>query len=76
MQVTDPDAARRTGVPVFLYLFDLLHLDGHDVTALELRHGKALLRRLLDHRDCGSPSTAWARAWRSGKRPAAVAGKA
>jgi DNA ligase D-like protein (predicted ligase) len=47
MQVHDPQAARRTGIRVFYYLFDLLHLDGHDLTGLELRHRKALLRRLL-----------------------------
>ncbi len=49
MQVSDPDAARRTGVTVFLYVFDLLHLDGHDLTGLELRQRKALLRRVLQY---------------------------
>ena len=34
-------------VPVFLYLFDLLHLDGQDTTALPLRARKRLLRRAL-----------------------------
>jgi bifunctional non-homologous end joining protein LigD len=33
--------------PVFFYVFDLLHLAGHDVTALPLRARKALLRRAL-----------------------------
>lgn len=47
MQVSDPDAARRTGVTVFLYVFDLLHLDGHDLAGLELRQRKALLRRIV-----------------------------
>jgi bifunctional non-homologous end joining protein LigD len=51
MQVRDPEAARRTGVPVYLYLFDVLHVDGYDVTGLELRHRKALLRRLLSFRE-------------------------
>jgi bifunctional non-homologous end joining protein LigD len=49
MQVSDPEAARRTGVRVFLYLFDALHLDGHDLTGLALRRRKALLRRLLEY---------------------------
>lgn len=50
MQLRDPEAARRTGVAVYLYLFDLLHVDGHDVTAVGLLHRKALLRRLLEYR--------------------------
>jgi bifunctional non-homologous end joining protein LigD len=33
--------------PVFFYVFDLLHLAGHDTTALPLRARKALLRRAL-----------------------------
>ncbi|MEV4267764.1 non-homologous end-joining DNA ligase [Kribbella sp. NPDC049584] len=47
MQVSDPDAARRSGVAVYLYLFDLLHLAGHDLTGLELRQRKALLRKAI-----------------------------
>jgi bifunctional non-homologous end joining protein LigD len=34
-------------VAVFLYVFDLLHLDGRDTTALALRARKKLLRRAL-----------------------------
>ncbi|WUJ67977.1 non-homologous end-joining DNA ligase [Kribbella soli] len=49
MQVNDPDAARRTGVKVFLYVFDVLHLDGHDLTGLPLRRRKALLRSALEY---------------------------
>ena len=44
----DPDAARATGIPVFLYLFDLLVLDERDVTALPLRERKRLLRDAVD----------------------------
>ena len=44
MGLTDPDAARASGIAVYLYLFDLLHLDGFDLTALPLRRRKALLR--------------------------------
>jgi bifunctional non-homologous end joining protein LigD len=39
--------ARREGTPVFLYVFDLLHLDGFDVTRLPLRSRKRLLRSAL-----------------------------
>ena len=47
----DPVAARATGIPVFLYLFDLLVLDGHDTTALPLRVRKRLLRDAVDFTD-------------------------
>jgi len=47
MHVRDPERARRTGVEVFLYAFDVLHAGGYDCTRLELRHRKAVLRRLL-----------------------------
>jgi len=39
--------ARRERVPVFLYVFDVLHLDGYDVTRLPLRSRKRLLRSAL-----------------------------
>jgi bifunctional non-homologous end joining protein LigD len=47
MQLRDPVRARRTGIAVFLYLFDLLYLDGHDLTRLPLRSRKAVLRKAL-----------------------------
>jgi bifunctional non-homologous end joining protein LigD len=37
-------------VAVYLYVFDLLHLAGHDTTALPLRARKGLLRRTLAFR--------------------------
>jgi DNA ligase D-like protein (predicted ligase) len=47
MQLHDPDRARRSGIAVYLYLFDLVHFDGHDTTALPLRARKRLLRKAL-----------------------------
>jgi bifunctional non-homologous end joining protein LigD len=47
MQLSDPAAARRTGVAVFLYVFDLLRHDGEDLRALPLRKRKTRLRRGL-----------------------------
>lgn len=47
MQIADPDRARASGIPVVLYLFDLLRLDGHDLTALPLRQRKSALRSAL-----------------------------
>jgi bifunctional non-homologous end joining protein LigD len=47
MQVADPERARATGVAVFYYVFDLLHVAGHDVVRLPLRERKALLRKAI-----------------------------
>lgn len=51
MHVGNPDKARRTGVEVFYYLFDLLHLDGQSTRGLPLRDRKQLLRELFDWHD-------------------------
>jgi DNA ligase D-like protein (predicted ligase) len=45
MGIHDPRLARLSGIPVFLYLFDLLEFDGHDLTTLPLRQRKGALRR-------------------------------
>jgi bifunctional non-homologous end joining protein LigD len=45
MGVHDARLARLTGIPVYLYLFDLLEFDGHDLTGLPLRERKSALRR-------------------------------
>ncbi|MCF6525755.1 non-homologous end-joining DNA ligase [Streptomyces sp. JJ36] len=47
MQLTDPRQARASPVTVTYYLFDLLALDGTDLTRLPLRTRKSLLRRAL-----------------------------
>jgi bifunctional non-homologous end joining protein LigD len=47
MGIADPRLARLSGVPVFLYLFDLTHLEGHDLTALGLRSRKSLLQEAI-----------------------------
>jgi bifunctional non-homologous end joining protein LigD len=49
--IDDPARARRSRIAIKLYLFDLLHLDGHDVTRLPLRVRKQLLRRALTYGD-------------------------
>jgi bifunctional non-homologous end joining protein LigD len=41
----------KSRVAVYLYLFDLLYLDGYDLSNLPLRQRKKLLRRLLDWND-------------------------
>jgi DNA ligase D-like protein (predicted ligase) len=47
MGIHDPRLARLSGIPVFLYLFDLLEFDGHDLTGLPLLERKGALRRAL-----------------------------
>jgi bifunctional non-homologous end joining protein LigD len=42
--ITVATTARASRVPVFFYAFDLLRLDGHDITRQPLRERKALLR--------------------------------
>ncbi len=49
--LTDPDRARATGVAVYLYLFDAMVVDGHDVTRLQLRTRKTLLRDAVRFHD-------------------------
>jgi DNA ligase D-like protein (predicted ligase) len=39
--------ARKSGVAVYLYLFDVLHLEGRDTTRLPQRDRKVLLKRAL-----------------------------
>jgi len=49
--IADEARARRSPVRVHYYLFDVVHLDGFDVTALPLRARKALLRHAVDFED-------------------------
>ncbi|HEV8296453.1 MAG TPA: non-homologous end-joining DNA ligase [Acidimicrobiales bacterium] len=50
MQLTDAAAARRSRIVITYYAFDLLHLDGYDVTSLDVSKRKLLLRRALRFR--------------------------
>ncbi|HMG25653.1 MAG TPA: non-homologous end-joining DNA ligase [Acidimicrobiia bacterium] len=49
MQTRDPEHARRSGVAVYYYVFDVLHVDGYNVTGLSLRSRKRILRALLSY---------------------------
>jgi bifunctional non-homologous end joining protein LigD len=49
--ITDPDDAVATGIPVFFYIFDLLHLDGEATTELPLLTRKRLLRNVFQFTD-------------------------
>jgi bifunctional non-homologous end joining protein LigD len=46
--ISDPERARRTGIAVYYYLFDILHLEGYDTTRLPVRPRKRLLRGAVD----------------------------
>ncbi|MEV0181739.1 non-homologous end-joining DNA ligase [Streptomyces sp. NPDC050625] len=47
--VTDENQARASRIAITYYVFDLLRLDGKDLTGLPLRTRKALLRRALTY---------------------------
>lgn len=51
LQLDDPVRARATGIEVHLYLFDLLVLDGIDLTRLPLRTRRRLLTALVEPAD-------------------------
>ena len=48
MQIKDRKEAEASRIAVYYYLFDLLYLDGHDLTGLALTDRKSLLERALD----------------------------
>lgn len=51
IHLTDPRAARRTGVTVYYYVFDLLAFGGVDLTRLPLATRKRLLAQCFDFAD-------------------------
>jgi DNA ligase D-like protein (predicted ligase) len=51
MHVKSRKEAESSYMAVYFYLFDLLYLDGYDLSNLPLRFRKNLLRRLLDWKD-------------------------
>jgi len=51
IHLRDPLLARRSGVTVFYYIFDLLHADGRAVRELPLLERKRILRRVLSFAD-------------------------
>lgn len=51
MQIKKAEEARRSDVSVYYYIFDLIYLDGYDITALPLRERKKLLKHALRFED-------------------------
>lgn len=50
MQIHQPERARRSGVAVYYYLFDILECDGRDLRGLPLRERKVALRSAVHWR--------------------------
>jgi bifunctional non-homologous end joining protein LigD len=51
MQVRHPSDELRREVPVMMYVFDLLHLDGYDTRQLPLYSRKTLPRKAINYKD-------------------------
>jgi bifunctional non-homologous end joining protein LigD len=49
--ITDPKVARASRIPIYYYLFDLLHLDGKSTTDIPLTWRKRLLRNAVEFND-------------------------
>jgi bifunctional non-homologous end joining protein LigD len=51
MQVRHPSEELRREIPILMYVFDLLHLDGYDTRQLPLHGRKGPLRKGIDYKD-------------------------
>jgi bifunctional non-homologous end joining protein LigD len=51
MHIENPDEVLKTGVAVYYYIFDLLYVEGYDVSAVSLRERKVLLKAALKFDD-------------------------
>jgi bifunctional non-homologous end joining protein LigD len=51
MHLTDPQEIKNSKVPVFYYLFDILYFDGYNLTKLELRSRKSILKSAISFKD-------------------------
>lgn len=47
INISDPEEARDTNLKVYLYLFDLIYCDEYDLSDLELRNRKKILKKAL-----------------------------
>ncbi len=51
MNISSAEKARKSDVEVFLYLFDMMYLSGYDLTNVELRNRKSILKKALSFDD-------------------------
>jgi ATP-dependent DNA ligase len=74
--ITDPEQARASPIPVFYYVFDVLHLDGCATTELPLIWRKRLLHDAFQWGDrCAIPPAAGRKARRPTGKPAGLAAR-
>jgi ATP-dependent DNA ligase len=76
MHIEDPELSRRSGVKVYLYVFDSLYLGRSDVSEVSQRDRKTLLKRVFSYADplrYTTPATPTAK--RCSVRPARRAGR-
>jgi len=48
MHIESEEEARHSSVAVYYYIFDVLHLEGFDLSEIDLRHRKSILKQVLD----------------------------
>jgi bifunctional non-homologous end joining protein LigD len=51
MHIQDPEQARQSDVSVYIYLFDILYLDGYDLTQIPQRSRKSILKSVVSYDD-------------------------
>jgi len=51
MRIEDPEEASKSGVRVYFYVFDIICLDGFDLSAVSLRSRKSVLKKVLKFSD-------------------------
>ncbi len=51
MHTQDPEQARDSDVEVYYYLFDILYLDGYDLTQIPQRKRKSILKSVISYQD-------------------------
>ncbi len=49
--IIDSQKAKATGIKVYIYIFDILYLDGYDLTLLPLEKRKSILKRTISFDD-------------------------
>jgi len=51
MNLEDPGEARKTGIDIFYYIFDILYLEHYDVSGLSQRTRKSTLKQVVEFED-------------------------
>lgn len=51
MHIEDSAEARKSGVRVYYYLFDMIHINGFDISGLQLKNRKSILKQAFSFKD-------------------------